>query len=80
VVFITNDSNTNEDTTKDKLEQTSNGKSDKSHKRLESFNQNKRKATVEKSPYSSGVWVQSREHKRKIEDTMDCKKGECISE
>jgi hypothetical protein len=49
VFLITNDSYINAETKKDKVELTSNCKLDKNHKRLGSFNQSKRKATLVKS-------------------------------
>jgi hypothetical protein len=81
VVLITNDSYTNEETNKRiKLEQSSNGKIDKNHKILGSFNQHKSSAIVDNSLSSSAVWVKRKADKRKNDDTMDSKKDECISD
>ena len=68
------------DQEKNKFEQASNGKFDKNHKRLGSFNHHKSYATVDSSLSSSAVWVQKKADKWKTEDTMDSKKDECISD
>jgi len=76
VFLITNDSYTIEETKK----RISNGKFDKNHESLGSFNQHKSYRTADDSLSSSAVWVQMKADKRKINDTMDSKRDECISD